>query len=162
MSSPRLLLERCLLPVRNNGSGWLHPQEGRRRWHRRSLQGTNKAQLSTFKKESGIMEDKDSLFSVGSLIRKVNLLVQLLLQRSVKVNPTYLGIRPPENWSKFKVTIESHNFAVQRLETVERLKNCHLDTYFSPNRSGCWRFSRWQTLSMQSLKMLSLKYLRRK
>ena len=38
-----------LSPVRNNGSGWLHPQEGIHRWHRRSLQGTNKAQLSTCK-----------------------------------------------------------------------------------------------------------------
>ena len=37
----------------------------------------------------------------------MTLLVQLLLQRSVKVNPTYLGIRPPENWSKFEVKIES-------------------------------------------------------
>ena len=27
----------------------------------------------------------------------------------------------------------------------------NLETYLSPKRSGCWRFSRWQTLSMQSL-----------
>ena len=36
-------------------------------------------------------------------MRKLCLLVQLLFQRSVKVNPAYLGIRPPENLSQLKV-----------------------------------------------------------
>ena len=46
------------------------------------------------------------------------------------------------------------------MKTLQRLKNWHLDTYLSPNRSGCWRFRRWQTLSIQSLKMFSLKDLK--
>ena len=39
----------CFPPVRNNDSGWLHPQEERHQWRRRSPQGTNRAQLSTWK-----------------------------------------------------------------------------------------------------------------
>ena len=70
--------------------------------------------------------------------------------------------QPSVSWDKTSwefITIEGQIFIVKMLETLERLKNWHLDTYLSPNRSGCWRFSRWQTLSIQSLKMLSLNYL---
>ena len=49
------------------------------------------------------------------------LLVQLLFQRSVKVNPAYLGIRPPENWSQFKVKLFCEMFGHS-----ERLKNTTL------------------------------------
>ena len=43
------------------------------------------------------MEDKDWPIVERGEIKKMFLLIQLLLQRSVKVNPAYLGIRPPEN-----------------------------------------------------------------
>ena len=38
----------------------------------------------------------------------------------------------------------------------------NLETYLSPKRSGCWRFSRWQTLSMQSLQNKHVKQTNRK
>ena len=46
------LFQNDLPPVRNNGSGWLHPQEERHQWRRRSPQGTNTAQLSTWKSQA--------------------------------------------------------------------------------------------------------------
>ena len=60
-------------------------------------------------------------FLLEMFSEKMFLLVQLLLQRSVKVNPAYLGIRPPENSQKFKVTIESNISAVKKVWRFKKL-----------------------------------------